>query len=34
MVTVITGRNFNTQSPADKLLIEYVLPAFNGKMAP
>jgi CubicO group peptidase (beta-lactamase class C family) len=34
MVTVITGGNFNTQSPSDKLLIEYVLPAFNGKTAP
>jgi CubicO group peptidase (beta-lactamase class C family) len=29
MVTVITGGNFNTQSPADKLLIKHVLPAFN-----
>ncbi len=34
MVTVITGGNFNTQSPSDKLLIEYVLPAFNGTRGP
>ncbi len=31
MVTVITGGNFNIQSPSDKLLIEYILPPFNKK---
>ena len=31
MVTVITGGNYNTQSPSDELMAKYILPAFNGK---
>lgn len=31
MVTVITGGNYNTQSPSDELLKKYILPAFNKK---
>ena len=31
MVTVITGGNYNTQSPSDELIIKYILPAFNKK---
>jgi CubicO group peptidase (beta-lactamase class C family) len=29
MVTVITGGNYNTQSPSDELIKKYILPAFN-----
>lgn len=31
MVTVITGGNYNTQSPSDELIKKYILPAFNNK---
>jgi len=31
MVTVITGGNYNTQSPSDELIKKYILPAFNKK---
>jgi CubicO group peptidase (beta-lactamase class C family) len=31
MVTVITGGNYNTQSPSDDLIKKYILPAFNKK---
>jgi CubicO group peptidase (beta-lactamase class C family) len=31
MVTVITGGNFNTQSPSDELIRKYILRAFNKK---
>jgi CubicO group peptidase (beta-lactamase class C family) len=31
MVTVITGGNYNAQSPSDELLKKYILPAFNPK---
>lgn len=31
MVAVITGANYNTQSPSDELMKKYVLPAFNRK---
>ena len=31
MVTVITGGNYNSQSPSDELLKKYILPAFNKK---
>ena len=31
MVTVITGGNYNTQSPSDELIRKYILPAFNKK---
>jgi len=31
MVTVITGGNYNTQSPSDELIGKYILPAFNKK---
>jgi CubicO group peptidase (beta-lactamase class C family) len=31
MVTVITGGNYNTQSPSDELIKNYILPAFNHK---
>jgi CubicO group peptidase (beta-lactamase class C family) len=31
MVTVITGGNFNSQSPSDELIQKYILPAFNKK---
>ena len=29
MVVVITGGNYNTQSPSDQLIKKYILPAFN-----
>jgi CubicO group peptidase (beta-lactamase class C family) len=31
MVVVITGGNYNTQSPSDELTAKYILPAFNKK---
>ena len=31
MVVVITGGNYNTQSPSDELIRRYILPAFNKK---
>jgi CubicO group peptidase (beta-lactamase class C family) len=31
MVTVITGGNFNSQSPSDELIKKYILPSFNKK---
>jgi CubicO group peptidase (beta-lactamase class C family) len=31
MVTVLTGGNYNTQSPSDELIRKYILPAFNKK---
>ena len=31
MVTVVTGGNYNTQSPSDELIKKYILPAFNRK---
>jgi len=31
LVTVITGGNFNTQSPADEIIRKYILRAFNKK---
>ncbi|MEJ7738511.1 MAG: serine hydrolase [Chitinophagaceae bacterium] len=31
MVTVITGGNYNAQSPSDELIKKYILPAFNKK---
>lgn len=31
MVTVITGGNYNTQSPSDELIRKFILPAFNKK---
>jgi len=31
MVTVITGGNYNVQSPSDELISKYILPAFNKK---
>jgi CubicO group peptidase (beta-lactamase class C family) len=31
MVVVITGGNYNSQSPSDELMKKYVLPSFNGK---
>jgi CubicO group peptidase (beta-lactamase class C family) len=31
MVTVITGGNYNSQSPSDELIRKYILPAFNKK---
>ena len=31
MVTVITGGNYNIQSPSDELIKKYILPAFNKK---
>jgi CubicO group peptidase (beta-lactamase class C family) len=31
MVTVITGGNYNTQSPSDELIEKYILPSFNKK---
>ena len=31
MVIVITGGNYNSQSPSDELIKKYVLPAFNKK---
>ena len=31
MVAVITGGNYNSQSPSDELMRKYILPAFNKK---
>jgi CubicO group peptidase (beta-lactamase class C family) len=31
MVTVVTGGNYNSQSPSDELIKKYILPAFNKK---
>ena len=31
MVAVITGGNYNSQSPSDELMKKYILPAFKGK---
>ena len=31
MVTVITGGNYNTQSPSDEIIRKYILPAYNKK---
>lgn len=31
MVTVITGGNYNAQSPSEELISKYILPAFNKK---
>jgi CubicO group peptidase (beta-lactamase class C family) len=31
MVTVITGGNYNSQSPSDELIKKFILPAFNKK---
>lgn len=31
MVTVITGGNYNSQSPSDELIKKYILPSFNKK---
>ena len=31
MVTVITGGNYNVQSPSDELIRKFILPAFNKK---
>jgi CubicO group peptidase (beta-lactamase class C family) len=31
MVTVITGGNYNSQSPSDELIKKYILPAFSKK---
>jgi CubicO group peptidase (beta-lactamase class C family) len=31
MVTVITGGNYNTQSPSDEIIAKYILPSFNKK---
>ena len=31
MVTVITGGNYNAQSPSDELIKKYILPSFNKK---
>jgi CubicO group peptidase (beta-lactamase class C family) len=31
MIVVITGGNYNTQSPSDELMKKYILPAFNKK---
>lgn len=31
MITVITGGNYNSQSPSDELIQKYILPAFNKK---
>ena len=31
LITVITGGNYNTQSPSDELIKKYILPAFNKK---
>ncbi len=33
MVVVVTGGNFNTQSPSDELIKKYILPSFNKKPA-
>lgn len=31
MVTIITGGNYNSQSPSDELIQKYILPSFNKK---
>ncbi len=31
LVVVVTGGNYNTQSPSDELIKKYILPAFNKK---
>jgi len=31
MITVITGGNYNSQSPSDELIQKYILPSFNAK---
>jgi CubicO group peptidase (beta-lactamase class C family) len=31
MVTIITGGNYNSQSPSDELIQKYILPGFNKK---
>ncbi|QSB28923.1 serine hydrolase [Flavobacterium sp. CLA17] len=31
MVTIITGGNYNSQSPSDEIIQKYILPAFNKK---
>ncbi|MCD0470582.1 serine hydrolase [Flavobacterium sp. JAS] len=31
MITVITGGNYNSQSPSDELIQKYILPSFNTK---
>lgn len=31
MVTIITGGNYNSQSPSDQIIQKYILPAFNKK---
>lgn len=31
MISVITGGNYNSQSPSDELIKKYILPAFNKK---
>lgn len=31
MIVVITGGNYNSQSPSDELMAKYILPAFNKK---
>ncbi|PIF29929.1 CubicO group peptidase (beta-lactamase class C family) [Flavobacterium sp. 9] len=33
MITVITGGNYNSQSPSDELIQKYILPSFNVKKA-
>ncbi len=31
MVAILTGANYNRQSPSDELMKKYILPAFNKK---
>jgi hypothetical protein len=31
LVVVVTGGNYNTQSPSNELVKKYILPAFNKK---
>lgn len=31
MVTIVTGGNYNSQSPSDEIIQKYILPAFNKK---
>lgn len=33
MITIITGGNYNSQSPSDELIQKYILPSFNVKKA-
>ncbi|WP_428330598.1 serine hydrolase domain-containing protein [Mucilaginibacter sp.] len=33
MVTVVTGGNYNSQSPSDELIRKYILPSFNNKLS-